>query len=136
VSLHTAGAAGQPGKTGNFLQRKGIMQDKQICISEIEGRTIKHVFTDFDEHLLMIFTDDTFALAYAYNCDDEATIENGDLHIAEWWRYREILCDCGIVTQSQIDKWQAELDHRARQLVEERRFQYQRLKAEFENGPT
>jgi len=113
-----------------------MTKDKQVDIGEIEGKTIKHVFANFDEHLLMIFTDDTFALAYAYNCVAEATIENGDLHIAEWWEHREILRDCGIVTQSQIDKWQAELDHRARQLVEERRNQYERLKAEFENGPT
>lgn len=108
------------------------MQEKQIDIEEMEGKTISKVFTDYSDEVLIVFTDSTFAIIYGYTIDDETTVENGEFRLDNWSKHAEALLSLGIVTQSQYDKHKADLEHHSRQATEARRAEYQRLKAEFE----
>ena len=104
----------------------------QIDIGEIEGKTISQVFTDYCDEVLIVFTDRTFALLYAYTIDEETTIENGDFRLSNWTKHAEALLALGVITQSQYEKHKADIEHYSRQAVAARRAEYERLKAEFE----
>ena len=108
------------------------MQDKQVGIDEIEGKTISRVFFDYTDEVLVVFTDGKFALFYGYTCDDETTVENGDFRLGNWSKYADELLSLGVATQAQYDKLKADVERRSQQVVEVRRAEYERLKAEFE----
>jgi hypothetical protein len=133
-----SGCGRAAGKDRQFFTTKGneIMQDKQVDIEEMEGKTIAKVFTDYCDELLIVFTDNNFALVYGYSVHDETTIENGDFRLSNWAKHADELLALGIVNQSQYDKHKADTEHYSRQAVAARRAEYERLKAEFENGPT
>lgn len=108
------------------------MQDKQIDIEEMEGKTVSQAFMDNCDEILIVFTDGTFALIYGYTVDDETTVENGNFRLRNWSKHAEALLSLGIITQSQYDKHKAETQHYSEQAKAARRAEYERLKAEFE----
>ena len=110
------------------------MVDKQVDFEVTEGKTIKRVFYEYGDKAMVVFTDGTFCIFYAYPVDDESVVENSHFYISEWFKHRDELLELGVVSQSQIDRHQAELDHNERQLRESRKQQYEALKAEFESA--
>ena len=108
------------------------MQDKQIDIEEMEGKTVSQAFMDYSDEILIVFTDGTFALIYGYTVDDETTVENGNFRLSNWSKHAEALLSLGVITQSQYDKHKAETQHYSEQATAARRAEYERLKAEFE----
>jgi hypothetical protein len=111
------------------------MVGKQVEFEATQGKTINRIFYDYEDKVLMTFTDGTFCIFYAYRVDyDEAVVEDGNFHLNEWFKHRDELLELGVVSQSQIDRRQAELDHNERQLRESRKQQYEALKAEFESA--
>lgn len=110
------------------------MRVKQVDIEESAGKTIQRVFCDHADQVLIVFTDGTFALVYGWSDAEEVTVENGDFRIGDWWEHRDDLWQIGIVSQAEIDAMQQQLDCRAAKLAEERRQEYERLKAEFESA--
>jgi predicted RNA-binding Zn-ribbon protein involved in translation (DUF1610 family) len=104
---------------------------KRLDFDEIEGKTITKVFCDFEQDMLIVFSDGTFCCLYAYSDDGEAFIENRHFNFNTWGEHADELLALGVVTQEQYDKYKLEKEHYSRQAVEARRAEYEKLKAEF-----
>lgn len=65
------------------------MQDKQIDIEEMEGKTVSQVFMENCDEILIVFTDASFALIYGYTVDDETIVENGNFRLRNWSTHAE-----------------------------------------------
>jgi hypothetical protein len=110
------------------------MVDKQVAFEDIEGKTVKRVFYDYGNEVLIVFTDGMFAVLYSYEIDGDTTIEDRNFRLWEWRRHADELLALGCVTQEQYDRHITETQHHAKQATAARRAAYESLKAEFERG--
>lgn len=107
------------------------MTKNQIRFDETKGKTIEKVFSDYGDDMLIVFNDQTFCLLGAYECDDEVTLEDGDFSLDQWGQYANELLDLGVITQPKFDEYTADQSRQANAWMENRRKEYEAMKAEF-----
>jgi hypothetical protein len=109
--------------------------DNQLMFDAIEGKTIKRVFGDYTDKILLVFDDKSFCVLYGYaSVDDDVTLENGDFRLSDWGKYADELFALGVVSQKKLDKHKEDQERQSAAWKEARRLQFEALKSEFESA--
>lgn len=100
-------------------------------LKDIEGKTVKAV-VEGTEQALILFTDGTFICIAAGQEYDSEVLETGNFNHREWHDNDLVK----IFGQKQVDIWNKQyierIARREAEAKEQRRQQYERLKAEFD----
>ena len=103
----------------------------QCSYDETTGKTIAATFV-IENKFLIAFTDKTCCFLVGVECDHEVTMTDGTWSLYEFRIHADDLLRLGVIDESDMVRMRRYEECEANRLYEQRRWQYERLKPEFE----